>query len=134
MSIENLERQFRRIGHLQHVSAIMQWDEAVMMPTAAGPERAAALSTLGVVIHEHLTAPQLEEWIAGADAEQQQASWTTVRARTCARSSGSCGVRAPCPRSSSKASRTRSCAASRLGGCSARTTTGKASRRCCARW
>jgi len=69
MSIENLERQFRRIGHLQHVSAIMQWDEAVMMPLAAGPDRAAALSTLGVVIHEHLTAPKLEEWIAGADAE-----------------------------------------------------------------
>ncbi|HET8936247.1 MAG TPA: carboxypeptidase M32 [Polyangiales bacterium] len=71
MSIQNLERQFRRIGHLQHVSAIMQWDEAVMMPLAAGPERAAALSTLGVVIHEHLTSPHLEEWIAGADRELQ---------------------------------------------------------------
>lgn len=40
-----------------------------MMPPAAGPDRAAALSTLGVVIHEHLTAPQLQEWIADAEAQ-----------------------------------------------------------------
>jgi carboxypeptidase Taq len=71
MSIDKLERHFKRIAHLQHVSAIMQWDEAVMMPLAAGPERAAALSTLGVVVHEHLTAPELEGWIAGAEAELQ---------------------------------------------------------------
>ena len=43
MSMEQLERHFRRISHLSHVSAIMQWDEAVMMPLAAGAERAAAL-------------------------------------------------------------------------------------------
>jgi carboxypeptidase Taq len=70
MSIERLERQFRRIAHLQHVSAIMQWDEAVMMPPAAGSERAAALATLGVVVHEHLTAPELAEWLAAAEAER----------------------------------------------------------------
>ncbi|MEY4578937.1 MAG: hypothetical protein RL701_3640 [Pseudomonadota bacterium] len=71
MSIEQLERHFRRISHLQHVSAIMQWDEAVMMPAAAGPERAAALATLGVVVHEHLTAPQLGDWLAAAEVERE---------------------------------------------------------------
>jgi carboxypeptidase Taq len=70
MSIEQLERHFRRIAHLQHVSAIMQWDEAVMMPAAAGAERAAALATLGVVVHEHLTAPELSEQLAAAEAER----------------------------------------------------------------
>ncbi|HEX4354360.1 MAG TPA: carboxypeptidase M32 [Polyangiales bacterium] len=69
MSFPQLEQQFRRIAHLQHVSAIMQWDEAVMMPAAAGDERADAMAALGVVIHEHLTAPQLPEWLAAADAE-----------------------------------------------------------------
>ncbi|HEY2736455.1 MAG TPA: carboxypeptidase M32 [Polyangiales bacterium] len=69
MSFAQLERQFRRIAQLQHVSAIMQWDEAVMMPAAAGDERAEAMAALGVVIHEHLTAPQLPEWLADADSE-----------------------------------------------------------------
>jgi carboxypeptidase Taq len=70
MSLADLERQFRRVAQLQHVSAIMQWDEAVMMPAAAGDERAAAMSALGVVVHEHLTAPQLPGWLANAEAEQ----------------------------------------------------------------
>jgi carboxypeptidase Taq len=72
MSMEQLESHFRRIAHLQHVSAILQWDEAVMMPHAAGAERAAALSTLGVVVHEHLTAPQVPELIANAEAADQR--------------------------------------------------------------
>jgi carboxypeptidase Taq len=52
------------------VSAIMQWDEAVMMPAAAGESRANAMATLGVIVHEHLTAPELPDWLAAAEAEQ----------------------------------------------------------------
>jgi carboxypeptidase Taq len=70
MSLARLERQFQRISHLQHVTAIMQWDEAVMMPAAAGDDRASALSALGVVVHEHLTAPEASDWLAAAEAEQ----------------------------------------------------------------
>ncbi len=69
MSLAQLERQFRRIHHLQHVSAILQWDEAVMMPAAAGDARADAMATFGVVVHEHLTAPQLVDWLAAAEEE-----------------------------------------------------------------
>jgi carboxypeptidase Taq len=69
MSFAQLERQFRRIAHLEHVAAILQWDEAVMMPPAAGDERADAMSSLGVVLHEHLTAPQLNDWLAVAEQE-----------------------------------------------------------------
>jgi carboxypeptidase Taq len=69
MSIQQLEQRFRRIAHLQHIAAIMQWDEAVMMPAAAGAERTDALATLGVVVHEHLTAPDLGDWLQGAEAE-----------------------------------------------------------------
>src|ERR1700755_2673776 len=71
MSLARLEQQFRRISQLQYVSAIMQWDEAVMMPAAAGEERAAALAGLGVVVHEHLTAPELPECLAAAHEEQK---------------------------------------------------------------
>jgi carboxypeptidase Taq len=70
MSIQHLEQRFRRIAHLQHIHAIMQWDEAVMMPPAAGAERADALATLGVVLHEHLTAPELGAWLDAAEAER----------------------------------------------------------------
>ncbi|HKU36603.1 MAG TPA: carboxypeptidase M32 [Polyangiales bacterium] len=69
MSFAQLERQFRRIAHLEHVSAILSWDEAVMMPEAAGPDRADAMAALGVVLHEHLTAPQLNDWLAVAEQE-----------------------------------------------------------------
>jgi carboxypeptidase Taq len=40
-----------------------------MMPPAAGEERADAMSALGVVLHEHLTAPQLNDWLAIAEQE-----------------------------------------------------------------
>jgi carboxypeptidase Taq len=69
MSFSQLEAQFRRVAHLEHVSAILQWDEAVMMPEAAGAARAEAMSALGVVLHEHLTAPQLNDWLAVAEGE-----------------------------------------------------------------
>lgn len=69
MSFAQLERQFRRIAHLEHASAILSWDEAVMMPEAAGPDRADAMAALGVVLHEHLTAPQLNDWLAVAEQE-----------------------------------------------------------------
>jgi carboxypeptidase Taq len=69
MSFSQLEAQFRRIAHLEHVSAILAWDEAVMMPEAAGHARADAMSALGVVVHEHLTAPQLNDWLAEAEHE-----------------------------------------------------------------
>lgn len=69
MSFSQLESQFRRIAHLEHVAAILSWDEAVMMPAAAGHARADAMSALGVVVHEHLTAPQLNDWLAEAEHE-----------------------------------------------------------------
>jgi carboxypeptidase Taq len=69
MSFQQLESQFRRIAQLEHVSAILSWDEAVMMPDAAGPSRADAMSALGVVVHEHLTAPQLNDWLAEAERD-----------------------------------------------------------------
>jgi carboxypeptidase Taq len=71
MSYSALERHFRRLGHLQHVAAILQWDEAVMMPPASGDERAEAGATLQVVLHELLTDPGLPALIDAARAEQE---------------------------------------------------------------
>jgi carboxypeptidase Taq len=67
MTIGQLEQTFRRVSHLQHVSAILQWDEAVMMASAGGDERSRAMATLGAVVHEHLTAPEVTDWLASAE-------------------------------------------------------------------
>lgn len=69
MSYRALEQHFHRLGQLSHVAAIMQWDEAVMMPRASGPQRADAMATLHVLIHEQLTDGRLGDWIAGAESE-----------------------------------------------------------------
>ena len=68
MSYRALEQHFRRLGDLSHAAAILQWDEAVMMPRGSGPKRAAVLATLQVMIHEHLTEPRLADYVAEAEA------------------------------------------------------------------
>jgi carboxypeptidase Taq len=69
MSYRALEHHFRRLGHLQHVAAILGWDEAVIMPAAAGDQRAEAMATLQVIIHEQLTDARLPDWLALAEQE-----------------------------------------------------------------
>jgi carboxypeptidase Taq len=71
MSFVQLEQQFLRISQLNHISAIMLWDEAVIMPAAAGSARASAMSALGLLVHKQLTAPELQEWLGSAELEQR---------------------------------------------------------------
>jgi len=68
---EALESRFRDIGHLQHVEAIMFWDEAAMMPPGGGAARANAMSMLAGVLHERMTAPDIGDLLeeAGAAAD-----------------------------------------------------------------
>jgi carboxypeptidase Taq len=81
MSYPALERHFHRLGHLQHVAAILQWDEAVMMPAASGGERAEASATLQVVLHELLTDPGLPALIDAAHQAHEAGRSTGQDAR-----------------------------------------------------
>lgn len=82
MSYANLESTFRRIGHLDHAVAMLEWDEAVMMPPAAGSDRADAVATLYGIRHQQYTHPQMGAWFetahqearAGNLSEEQQAN------------------------------------------------------------
>lgn len=66
---EKLRAHYQRIGHLNHVAAIVGWDEAVMMPSGGGDARADAMATLEGLIHELSVAPHVSELIAGAHEE-----------------------------------------------------------------
>jgi carboxypeptidase Taq len=66
MGYAALVEHFERTGHLSHALAILQWDEAVMMPEGSGRERALAMATLEGVLHERLVDPRLVEWLGGA--------------------------------------------------------------------
>lgn len=69
MSYAKLESAFLRIGHLDHAVAMLEWDEAVMMPAAAGGERALAVASLYGLRHQQYTSPQLADWFAAAQEE-----------------------------------------------------------------
>jgi carboxypeptidase Taq len=69
VSYEQLRAHYRRIGNLTHVSRIVGWDEAVMMPAGGSEARADALATLEGLIHELGTMPHVADLIAAAKEE-----------------------------------------------------------------
>jgi carboxypeptidase Taq len=78
VSYRDLTAHMRRISSLSHVSAIVGWDEAVMMPTGGGEARAQAMSTLDGQIHAMATDPRVGDWLQAAKREpltpEQQAN------------------------------------------------------------
>ncbi len=67
-----LEKYFHRIHQLDHASAILGWDEAVMMPASSGDVRAEAQAELKVIRHETLLNPEIQELTL--ELENQQSS------------------------------------------------------------
>ncbi len=63
-----LQDRFRRIALLGDAAAMLHWDAATTMPSGGATARAEQLATLEVAAHELLTAPDLEEDLAAADA------------------------------------------------------------------
>lgn len=64
-----LEAQERRIGAIRDALAVLRWDQAVMMPAGGAAARAEQMATLGVILHEHVTAPGRADLIADAEAD-----------------------------------------------------------------
>ena len=69
MSYSELTAHYRRIAHLEHVAAIIGWDEAVMMSRSGGESRADAQATLGVLLHGLRIDPRISDWIEAATGE-----------------------------------------------------------------
>jgi carboxypeptidase Taq len=66
---ENLEQHHRRLSHLDHVAAILGWDEETMMPMGGGEARAEASGTLAELRHEKACNPRVGEWLEAASSE-----------------------------------------------------------------
>jgi carboxypeptidase Taq len=76
---ERLEAHHRRLFHLDHVNAIVSWDEATMMPRGGGPARADALATLAQLRHERACDPQVGDLLDQASQESSSLSdWQQV--------------------------------------------------------
>jgi len=66
---EQLEAQFERLSHIKAVTAILHWDNAVVMPSGAAAQRAGQLATLSEVSHDMLTDPLVADLIAEAEED-----------------------------------------------------------------
>lgn len=63
MSYEKLQERFARLGQLDEVGAIVDWDQAVNMPQSAGEARAESIAGLTRLRHELLIERQVGDWI-----------------------------------------------------------------------
>lgn len=66
---KKLTDHYKTIAHFNHLSAITQWDQSVMMPNGGNHERSQAMATLTLHIHELNSAQALGELFDKAESE-----------------------------------------------------------------
>jgi carboxypeptidase Taq len=76
-----LSQHYRRLARLQHIEAIVSWDEATTMSAKGGADRGNALATLRGVLHDHATHPALGDWFATAAQESGLEPWQRANLR-----------------------------------------------------
>lgn len=72
---QQLEQLMQQLSHLNHLQAIANWDEAVMMPTGGGQARAKALATLQGLKHDLLSQKENGDLIKAAHDEKNLDDW-----------------------------------------------------------
>jgi carboxypeptidase Taq len=84
-ALDDLRRELGEIKDLGRIASLLSWDQQVMMPPGGAAARADQLSTLGRIIHERATSPQLgklieaaEPGVAGLDPESDEARLVAV--------------------------------------------------------
>ena len=85
MAYVELEQHFKKLADLEHLEAIIAWDEATMMAEGGAASRAEALATLRGLVHEHASAPIVGTWLAEAAAESGLDEWRRANVREMAR-------------------------------------------------
>ncbi|HEY3497891.1 MAG TPA: hypothetical protein VGK73_24500, partial [Polyangiaceae bacterium] len=85
MSYAELEKHYKKLSDLEHLEAILAWDEATMMAEGGSSSRAEALATLRGLVHEHASSPAVAEWLAAAENEGGLDEWRRANLREMAR-------------------------------------------------
>lgn len=81
VSYLELREHFRRLGHLSEVAAIVEWDQAVNMPAAAGPSRALAMAGVARLRHELVADPRVGDWLSEAEGNEGLTGWEIANLR-----------------------------------------------------
>ncbi len=84
---EELEERFRELSHLGHARAILNWDEACMMPPGGGEVRGESMALLAAIAHQRLTHPEMGALLDQAeDSDDQLGPWQRANLRVMRRS------------------------------------------------
>jgi carboxypeptidase Taq len=70
---QELEKRFQRIAQIDHALTFLQWDQMVMMPPGGNEARARSMAELSALSHELLTAPEMEDLLQEAGAQEEEA-------------------------------------------------------------
>ena len=66
-----LEKLFRRLSALADAEAVLNWDQAAMMPRGGAGARAGQVAELRAVRHSMISAPETGEWLDAAEAPKR---------------------------------------------------------------
>ena len=73
--MQTLQTRFARLGAVQETLAMLNWDAATMMPDGGASARGEQVSTLQVICHEMLVAPDLPDLIDAAEQQNDLDTW-----------------------------------------------------------
>ena len=59
--LQELKDRWRELSDLQSALAVLSWDQQTMMPQKGTYVRAEQLATLGRVVHEKFTSPEIAQ-------------------------------------------------------------------------
>jgi len=69
--IDDLKSRATELTNLNNILALLQWDQEIMMPTAASAERADQFAVLSSIIHQKISDPKLGFLIKQAEEETE---------------------------------------------------------------
>jgi carboxypeptidase Taq len=72
--IDELKNRATELTNLNNILALLQWDQEIMMPTAASAERADQFAVLSSIIHQKISDPKLGFLIKQAEEETEDST------------------------------------------------------------
>ena len=65
-----LEGRFAKLSHLDQAAGFLHWDMSAVMPDGGAESRGEQLASLASLSHDLLVAPEVEDWLKGAEQEK----------------------------------------------------------------